>query len=81
VDAVPLLLTSVIGPGKILVSAKVDFDDNSTVADEERIADEVEKRLVERHEGVQYVFLDPTRGDRPARAQAHRPDDPEPRNA
>jgi len=73
VDGVPLLLTSVIGPGKILVAAKVDFDDNSTVADVERIADEVEKRLVERHEGVQYVFLDPTRGDRPARAQAHRP--------
>src|SRR6476661_3793640 len=65
VDGVPLLLTSVIGPGKILVAAKVDFDDNSTVADVERIADEVEKRLVERHEGVQYVFLDPTRGDRP----------------
>jgi cation diffusion facilitator family transporter len=74
VDGVPLLLTSVIGPGKILVAAKVDFDDNSTVADVERIADEVEKRLVERHEGVEYVFLDPTRGDRPARAQAHRPD-------
>jgi cation diffusion facilitator family transporter len=74
VDGVPLLLTSVIGPGKILVAAKVDFDDHSTVADVERIADEVEKRLVERHEGVQYVFLDPTRGDRPARAQAHRPD-------
>jgi len=75
VDAVPLLLTSVIGPGKILVAAKVDFDDTSTVADIERAADEVEKRLVERHEGVQYVFLDPTRGDGRARAQAHRPDD------
>jgi cation diffusion facilitator family transporter len=74
VDGVPLLLTSVIGPGKILVAAKVDFDDTSTVADVERTADEVEKRLVQRHEGVQYVFLDPTRGDRPARAQAHRPD-------
>ncbi|HEV7188076.1 MAG TPA: cation diffusion facilitator family transporter [Blastococcus sp.] len=74
VDGVPLLLTSVIGPGKILVAAKVDFDDHSTVADVERIADEVEKRLVERHEGVQYVFLDPTRGDRPAKAQAYRPD-------
>ena len=74
VDGVPLLLTSVIGPGKILVAAKVDFDDTSTVADVERTADEVEKRLVERHEGVQYVFLDPTRGDRPAKAQAHRPD-------
>jgi cation diffusion facilitator family transporter len=75
VDGVPLLLTSVIGPGKILVAAKVDFDDTSTVADIERIADEVEKRLVERHEGVRYVFLDPTPGDGRARAEAHRPDD------
>jgi cation diffusion facilitator family transporter len=74
VDGVPLLLTSVIGPGKILVAAKVDFDDTSTVADVERIADEVEQRLVARHEGVRYVFLDPTRGDGRARAEAHRPD-------
>jgi cation diffusion facilitator family transporter len=73
VDGVPLLLTSVIGPGKILVAAKVDFDDTSTVADIERIADEVEKRLVERHEGVRYVFLDPTPGDGRARAEAPRP--------
>jgi cation diffusion facilitator family transporter len=74
VDGVPLLLTSVIGPGKILVAAKVDFDDTSTVADIERIADEVEARLVEKHEGVRYVFLDPTPGDGRARAEAHRPD-------
>ena len=74
VDGVPLLLTSVIGPGKILVAAKVDFDDTSTVADIERIADEAEKRLVARHEGVRYVFLDPTPGDGRARAEAHRPD-------
>jgi cation diffusion facilitator family transporter len=75
VDDVPLLLTSVIGPGKILVAAKVDFDDTSTVADIERIADEVEQRLVEKHEGVRYVFLDPTPGDGRARAEAHRPED------
>jgi cation diffusion facilitator family transporter len=74
VDGVPLLLTSVIGPGKILVAAKVDFDDTSTVADIERIADEAERRLVARHAGVRYVFLDPTPGDGRARAEAHRPD-------
>src|SRR3954471_15278225 len=74
VDGVPLLLTSVIGPGKILVAAKVDFDDASTVADIERAADEAEKRLVAKHEGVRYVFLDPTPGDGRARAEAHRPD-------
>jgi cation diffusion facilitator family transporter len=73
VDDVPLLLTSVIGPGKILVAAKVDFDDTSTVADIERAADEAEKRLVAKHEGVRYVFLDPTPGDGRARAQVHPP--------
>jgi cation diffusion facilitator family transporter len=73
VDGVPLLLTSVIGPGKILVAAKVDFDDTSTVADIEAVADEAERRLVARHEGVMYVFLDPTAGDGNAQAQAHRP--------
>jgi cation diffusion facilitator family transporter len=73
VDAVPLLLTSVIGPGKILVAAKVDFDDTSTVADIEAVSDEAERRLVARHEGVTYVFLDPTPGNGQARAQAHRP--------
>jgi cation diffusion facilitator family transporter len=78
VDGVPLLLTSVIGPGKILVAAKVDFDDNSTVADIEAVADEAERRLVARHAGVRYVFLDPTRGDGSARAEAHRPDDTAP---
>jgi cation diffusion facilitator family transporter len=74
VDDVPLLLTSIIGPGKILVAAKVDFDDNSTVADIEAVSDEAERRLVAKHEGVQYVFLDPTPGDGRARARAYRPD-------
>jgi cation diffusion facilitator family transporter len=73
VVAVPLLLTSVIGPGQLLVAAKVDFDDASTVADVERVADEAERRLVARHEGVRYVFLDPTAGDGHAQAEAHRP--------
>jgi cation diffusion facilitator family transporter len=70
---VPFLLTSVIGPAQVLVAAKVNFDDDATAADIERIADEAERRLVGRHEGVRYVFLDPTAGDGRARAQAHRP--------
>jgi cation diffusion facilitator family transporter len=72
---VPFLLTSVIGPAQLLVAAKVDFDDEASAADIERIADEAERRLVGRHEGVRYVFLDPTAGDGRARAQAHRPVD------
>jgi divalent metal cation (Fe/Co/Zn/Cd) transporter len=70
---VPFLLTSVIGPAQLVVAAKVDFDDNATAADIERVADEAERRLVARHEGVKYVFLDPTPGDGHARARAHRP--------
>src|SRR5215218_5031237 len=72
VSDVPVLLTTVIGPGQLIVMAKVDFDDTSTVTDIERVADEAERRLVARHEGVRYVFLDPTRGDGRARAEAHR---------
>jgi cation diffusion facilitator family transporter len=70
---VPFLLTSVIGPAQLLVAAKVDFDDEVTAADIERVADEAERRLVDRHEGVRYVFLDPTAGDGRARAQVHPP--------
>jgi cation diffusion facilitator family transporter len=73
VSDVPVLLTTVIGPGQLIVMAKVDFDDTVTVADIERASDEAERRLVARHEGVRYVFLDPTRGDGRARARAHRP--------
>jgi cation diffusion facilitator family transporter len=73
VSDVPVLLTTVIGPGRLIVMAKVDFDDDATVADVERAADEAERRLVARHEGVRYVFLDPTAGDGRARARAHRP--------
>src|SRR4051812_3786622 len=68
---VPFVLTSVIGPGQLLVAAKVDFDDDATAVDIERAADEAERRLVDRHEGVRYVFLDPTAGDGRARAQVH----------
>jgi cation diffusion facilitator family transporter len=73
VIAVPFLFTTVIGPGQLIVAAKVDFDDGATVADVERASDEAERRLVARHEGVRYVFLDPTAGDGRARAVAHRP--------
>ncbi|MGY1749287.1 cation diffusion facilitator family transporter [Modestobacter sp. SYSU DS0511] len=71
VDDVPFLLTSVIGPGELIVSAKVDFADTASVADVERASDEAERRLVARHPGVRYVFLDPTPGD--GRAQAESP--------
>ena len=71
VSAVPFLLTTVIGPGQLLVAAKVDFADTATVADVERASDEAERRLVARYPGVRYVFLDPTPGD--GRAQVAAP--------
>jgi hypothetical protein len=46
----------------------------TTVADIERASDEAERRLVARHAGVRFVFLDPTPGDERARAEAHRPE-------
>jgi cation diffusion facilitator family transporter len=75
VSSVPFLLTSVIGPGQLLVAAKVDFDDEASAAEIEHISDEAERRLVERHDGIRYVFLDPTAGDGRAQVQAHRPED------
>ena len=71
VDDGPFLLTTVIGPGQLLVAAKVDFADTATVADIERASDEAERRLVARHPGVRYVFLDPTPGN--GRAQVAAP--------
>jgi cation diffusion facilitator family transporter len=70
---VPFLLTSVIGPGQLLVAAKVDFEDDISAAEIERTADEAERRLVAHYDGVRYVFLDPTAGHG-ARVQAHPPD-------
>ena len=74
VDDVSFLLTSVIGPGELVVAAKVDFADGATSKDIERASDEAEQRLVARHPGVRYVFLDPTSSDGSAQVQAHRPD-------
>src|SRR3954452_3122448 len=74
VDDVPFLFTTVIGPGQLLVAAKVDFADGATVADIENASDEAERRLVARHSGVRYVFLDPTPGDGRARVSAPGPE-------
>jgi len=73
VESVPFLITSVIGPGQIVVAAKVDFSDGSTAEDIEAAADDAEQRLVARHPGVRYVFLDPTTSDGHAQVEAHRP--------
>jgi cation diffusion facilitator family transporter len=61
VTAVPTLLTMQLGPGVILVAAKVDFDDNATGAQIEEASDQAERRLRARYPDIRYVFLDPTR--------------------
>jgi cation diffusion facilitator family transporter len=62
ITAVPTLLTMQLGPGDILVAAKVDFDDEVSGAAIEAASDEAERRLRARYPGIRYVFLDPTRG-------------------
>jgi len=62
VTGVPTLLTMQVGPGDILVAAKVDFDAHVAGAEIEAASDEAERRLRDRYPGIRYVFLDPTRG-------------------
>src|SRR4051794_22547016 len=62
VVAVPTLLTMQLGPGDILVAAKVDFRDEVSGGEIEAASDEAERRLRSRYPAIRYVFLDPTRG-------------------
>jgi cation diffusion facilitator family transporter len=62
VDSVPTLLTMQLGPGEILVAAKVDFRDDVTAGTVEAASDDAERRLRARYPSIRYVFLDPTRG-------------------
>ena len=62
VVAVPTLFTMQLGPGDILVAAKVDFEDEVTGGAIEEASDEAERRLRARFPQISYVFLDPTRG-------------------
>jgi cation diffusion facilitator family transporter len=60
VVTVPVFAAVVIGPGDLLVAAKVHFDGAYAAADIERAADDAERRLRSLFPGVRYVFLDPT---------------------
>jgi divalent metal cation (Fe/Co/Zn/Cd) transporter len=69
IDTVVELLTMQLSPEEVLVAAKIDLDDESTGADLEKNADEVERRVRERFPEVRHVFLDPTQApDAPAPA-------------
>ncbi|MGW0802791.1 cation diffusion facilitator family transporter [Nonomuraea sp. NPDC002799] len=60
VEDVVELLTMMLGPGEILVAAKIDFRDEASAAGVEIACEEVDRRLRERFPGVRQVFLDPT---------------------
>jgi cation diffusion facilitator family transporter len=63
VDSVVDVRTMQLGPGDILVAARIDVDDDATGGDVEEAASAVEQRLRERHPEVRHVFLDPTDAD------------------
>jgi cation diffusion facilitator family transporter len=60
VEAVHVFVAVVLGPGDLLVAAKVQFRDEFMTSDIERLADLAEARLRATFRGVRYVFLDPT---------------------
>ena len=69
IDAVVEVLTMRLSPEEVIVAARVDLDDDASVDELEKAADEVERRLREEHPEVRHVFLDPT--DKPD--QRHTP--------
>ncbi|MEV0344177.1 cation diffusion facilitator family transporter [Nonomuraea sp. NPDC050680] len=60
VESVVELLTMMLGPGSLLVAAKIDFRDDATAGGVEIACDELDRRLRERYPGISQVFLDPT---------------------
>jgi cation diffusion facilitator family transporter len=60
IDSLVELLTMRMSPEEVLVAARVDLDDTSTVDELEKAAEEVERRVREAHPEVRHVFLDPT---------------------
>ena len=60
IDSLVELLTMRMAPDQVIVAARVDLDDTSTVDELEKSAEEVERRVREAHPEVRHVFLDPT---------------------
>jgi cation diffusion facilitator family transporter len=58
--AVPSFVTSVLGPERLLIAARVEFDPEVSAERIAELADEAERRFVAHHPGVQEVFIDPT---------------------
>lgn len=62
VEGVVELVAVLMGPGQVLVAAKVDFLDETSGERLELASDQVERRLTERFPEIRQVFLDPTPG-------------------
>jgi cation diffusion facilitator family transporter len=60
IDSVVELLTMRMAPDQVIVAARVDLDDNATVDELEKSAEQVDRRVRQRHPEVRQVFLDPT---------------------
>jgi cation diffusion facilitator family transporter len=60
IDSLVELLTMRLSPDEVLVAARVDLDDDASVHELELAADEVERRIRDKHPEVRHVFLDPT---------------------
>ncbi|ETK36678.1 cation diffusion facilitator family transporter [Microbispora sp. ATCC PTA-5024] len=67
VEGVVDLVTVMMGPGQVMVAAKIDFLDETTGERLELASDQVERRLTERFPEIKQVFLDPTPGRSPAK--------------
>jgi cation diffusion facilitator family transporter len=64
IAAVQELLTLHLGPGSVLIAARIDFDDVADGANIEAASRDAEARLRERYPQITYVFLSPW-GDAP----------------
>lgn len=65
VDGVVELLTMALGPGSLLVTARIDLRKGLSAGEIERVAGEIDRRCREAVPAVREVFLDPT----PSRAE------------
>jgi cation diffusion facilitator family transporter len=72
VDALVDLRTMHLGPDHLIVAARVAFDDEISADRAEDVADEVDRRLVDRLPLVPHVFLDPTQTSSASRPGAPR---------
>ena len=70
IDGLVELLTMRLGPGELLVAARVDLQEGGSGDAFERLADEIDAGVQEAYPEVRHVFLDPTPPAHPASDEA-----------